>query len=82
MLLKWISRGDLLRVKGVGTQYSGLLEAAGVNSVADLSTRKPGYLHQTLKMVNAEKKLVRRVPPVRRIIAWVKYARDLPTLPS
>jgi predicted flap endonuclease-1-like 5' DNA nuclease len=77
VLLKWICRGDLLRVKGVGTQYSGLLESAGVNSVADLSTRNPSLLHQTLKIVNGEKRLVRRIPPVRTVQAWVNDAKTL-----
>jgi predicted flap endonuclease-1-like 5' DNA nuclease len=77
MLQKWICRGDLLRIRGVGTQYSGLLESAGVNSVADLSTRNPSFLHQTLKIVNREKQLVRRIPPARTIRAWVNDAKSL-----
>jgi predicted flap endonuclease-1-like 5' DNA nuclease len=79
MLLKWIAKADLLRVNGVGAQYSGLLEAAGVNSVEDLSARNPSYLHQTLKNVNREKKMVKRVPPHRTIQVWVNDARELLT---
>lgn len=77
MLLTWIYRADLLRVRGVGRQYSGLLESAGVNTVTNLSTRSPKLLHQTLKIVNREKNLVRRVPPVRTIQMWVNDARNL-----
>lgn len=77
MLLKWICRGDLLRIQGVGTQYSGLLESAGVGSVADLSTRNPSFLHQTLKIVNKEKNMVRRIPPARTIRTWVNDAKNL-----
>lgn len=77
VLLQWIARGDLLRVKGIGAQYSGLLEAAGVNSVADLSDRNPEYLHQTLQSINQEKKMVKRVPPNRTVQIWVNDAKDL-----
>ncbi len=77
VLLKWIAQGDLLRVKGIGAQYSGLLEAAGVNSVADLSDRNPEYLHQTLQSINHEKKMVKRVPPNRTVQIWVNDAKDL-----
>jgi predicted flap endonuclease-1-like 5' DNA nuclease len=77
LLLKWVSRGDLIQVRGVGTQYSGLLESAGVNSAADLSMRNPSFLHQTLKAVNKEKKLVKRIPPARTIRAWVNDAKTL-----
>jgi predicted flap endonuclease-1-like 5' DNA nuclease len=77
MMLKWIAKGDLLRIEGVGAQYSGLLEAAGVNSVTDLSSRNPGYLHQTLRNINKEKKMVKRVPPHRTVQIWVDEAKDL-----
>ncbi len=77
VLMKWLSRGDLLRIRGIGTQYSGLLEAAGVNSVADLSTRNAGFLRQTLKTINKDKKLVKRIPPARTIRDWVDDAKTL-----
>jgi predicted flap endonuclease-1-like 5' DNA nuclease len=77
MVLSWVHRGDLLRVRGVGKQYSGLLETAGVSSVTNLSTRKAHALWQTLKRVNSEKKLVRRVPPLKTIETWVSNAEEL-----
>lgn len=33
VILKWVSFADLFRVKGISTQYSELLEAAGVDTV-------------------------------------------------
>ena len=74
---KWVYRGDLLRVRGIGRQYSELLETAGVATVMDLSTRSPRYLWQTLKVVNREKKLVRRIPPRKTIEIWVHRAKTL-----
>lgn len=76
-LLKWIYRGDLSRVKGVGTKYAVLLESAGVNTVTELSARTPHYLAQTLRKVNREKNLVRRAPPQKTIEMWVNNAREL-----
>ena len=76
-LLKWIYRGDLSRVKGVGTKYAMLLESAGVNTVTELSARTPHYLAQTLRKVNREKNLVRRAPPQKTIEMWVNNAREL-----
>jgi predicted flap endonuclease-1-like 5' DNA nuclease len=77
VVLSWVNRGDLLRVRGVGGQYSGLLETAGVLSVRDLSTRTAINLWETLKRVNSEKKLVRRVPPLKTIETWVSNAARL-----
>lgn len=76
-VLKWVYRGDLLRVDGVGKKYSGLLESAGVNTITDLSMRNPSYLCQTLRIVNKEKNLVRRTPPSKTIEIWVKNAKNL-----
>jgi len=75
--LRWIRRGELLRVRGVGRQYSELLETAGVTSVTDLATRNPSVLRQSLKVVNREKNLVKRVPPPKTILMWVNDARNL-----
>lgn len=77
MVLSWVCRGDLLRVRGVGKQYSELLESAGVSSVADLATRNSRVLWHTLRGVNEAKRLVRRVPPRQTIEMWVYNAKKL-----
>ncbi|HPX97802.1 MAG TPA: DUF4332 domain-containing protein, partial [Thermotogota bacterium] len=40
LVLKWANHADLMRIKGVGGEYSELLEAAGVDTVPELATRK------------------------------------------
>ena len=77
MVVTWVHRGDLLRVKGVGRQYSELLESADVSSVTDLSKRNARVLWRTLRGVNREKRLVRRVPPCETIEMWVHNAKKL-----
>ena len=74
---KWVHRADLLRIKGIGRQYSELLETAGVKTVTNLSRREPYDLWQKLKTVNREKRLVRRIPPVKKIKTWVYKAKIL-----
>jgi predicted flap endonuclease-1-like 5' DNA nuclease len=76
-LLKWVYRADFFRIRGIGTQYSSLLESAGVNTVADLSRRNPKNLHASLKAINRKKNLVRRIPPYRTIQRWIKNAGNL-----
>jgi predicted flap endonuclease-1-like 5' DNA nuclease len=76
-MLRWVYRGDLLRVRGIGRQYSALLESAGVATASNLSTRNARFLWQTLRVVNKEKKLVRRVPPCKTIEVWVNKAKNL-----
>ena len=76
-LLKWVYRADFFRIRGIGTQYSALLESAGVNTVPNLSRRNPKNLHETLQAINRRKHLVRRIPPYRTIQRWIKSAQTL-----
>jgi predicted flap endonuclease-1-like 5' DNA nuclease len=46
LILKWVNRADLFRVKGIGEEYSDLLETAGVDSVVELAKRRSDSLHQ------------------------------------
>lgn len=77
-ILEWVNRADLMRIKGVGSEYSDLLEAAGVDTVKELATRRPDNLHAKLAEVNEAKSLVRRVPTQNEVEAWVAEAKTLP----
>ena len=77
-LLEWVNRADLFRVKGVGSEFSDLLEGAGVDTVRELAKRDPAKLYDTLVQVNMKKKLVRQVPSLKQVKAWVKQAKSLP----
>ncbi|MGI9378493.1 MAG: DUF4332 domain-containing protein [Methyloligellaceae bacterium] len=83
LILKWTNMADLLRVKGVGEEYSELLEVAGVDTVKELRKRKPENLHQAMTEANAKrkKKLVRQLPGLAQVEKWVKHAKELkPTM--
>jgi len=77
-ILEWVNHADLFRIKGVGEEYSDLLEEAGVDTVPELAQRNPENLYAKLQEVNAEKKLVRRVPPLASVQSWVEQAKQLP----
>ena len=78
-ILEWVNRADLMRVKGVGEEYSDLLEASGVDTVKELRTRKPANLHAKMLEVNTAKKrrLVRRPPALTEVERWVAHAKQL-----
>lgn len=78
LILKWANHADLFRVKGVGPQFAELLEASGVDTVKELGHRKPENLAAKMAEVNAEKKLVRRVPVVAEVQKMVDFAKELP----
>jgi predicted flap endonuclease-1-like 5' DNA nuclease len=78
LVLKWVNRADLFRITGLGEEYADLLEIAGVDTVPELAQRNPDNLHQKLAEVNAEKKLVRRLPGLKQVQDWVAQAKELP----
>lgn len=76
-ILKWVNRADLMRITGIGEQYSDLLEVAGVDTVLELARRNPDNLHEKLVEVNAEKRLVRRLPTRDMVANWIEQAKGL-----
>lgn len=78
LILKWANHADLARVKGIGGQYSELLEAAGVDTVPELAMRNTHNLYEKMLEVNEAKNLVRRPPSEKMIEDWVKQAKALP----
>src|SRR5262249_3546906 len=78
LILKWVNRADLFRIKGVAEQYSDLLGAAGVHTVLELAQRTAEHLQQKLAETNESKKLVRVVPSLNEVAAWIQEAQQLP----
>ncbi|MCC6616508.1 MAG: DUF4332 domain-containing protein [Anaerolineae bacterium] len=76
-VLGWVNMADLFRVRGVGEEYSNLLEAAGVDTVVELSKRVPANLHKKMTEVNSAKKLVRQLPSEKQVAGWVEQAKVL-----
>lgn len=76
-ILKFVNMADLYRVKGIGSEYSELLEAAGVDTVPELATRNCANLCAKMAEVNAAKKLVRALPAEKTVEGWIANAKEL-----
>ena len=79
LILKWVNMSDLFRVKGIGPEYSELLEKAGVDTVKELRHRVPEHLHAKLEEVNTStgQPLVRALPGLKAVQSWVEAAKLL-----
>ncbi len=77
LILEWVNLADLFRIKGVGEEYSDLLEEAGVDTVAELAKRNAQNLFEKINEVNKVKKLVRRPPALSMVESWVEQAKKL-----
>ena len=78
LILTWTNHADLMRIDGVGPQFSELLEAAGVDTVKEFRHRLPENLQPKLEEINAQKNLVGRVPSVKEVEKMVEQAKALP----
>jgi len=77
LLLKWVNMADLYRVKGIGSEYSELLERSGVDTVKELKNRKADNLLAKMIEVNEQKKLVRQAPGLKTVQKWIDEAKKL-----
>lgn len=82
LILEWVNRADLFRIKGIGEEYSDLLEAAGVDTVPELAQRNAENLHAKLVEVNETKELVRKLPAQSQVSDWIEQAKVLPRVVS
>lgn len=80
LILEWVNLADLFRIKGIGEEYSDLLEEAGVDTVPELAQRNPANLYETLVAINQQKKLVRKLPTQAQVSSWIEQAKALPRL--
>ncbi len=76
-LLKWANMADLMRISGIGEEYSELLEAAGVDTVKELATRKADNLAAKMAEVNDAKKLTRALPAASQVQKWIDQAMTM-----
>ncbi len=80
-LLKWANLADLMRISGIGPQFSELLEAAGVDTVKELRNRNAENLAAKMKVVQQEKRITRTAPGVSTVSRWVAQAKQMqPTI--
>jgi predicted flap endonuclease-1-like 5' DNA nuclease len=78
LILEWVNLADLMRIKGIGEEYSDLLEEVGVDTVKELRNRVPDNLYDALVVENQDKALVRRLPSRHQVNLWIAQAKILP----
>ena len=81
LLLNWANLADLMRISGIGPQYSELLEASGVDTVKELRHRNAENLASKMAEVNAEKKLAKSSPAASVVAKWIEDSKTIePTI--
>ena len=80
LILTWTNHRDLMRINGVGPQFSELLEAAGVDTVKEFRNRNAANLQAKLEEINAQKNLTNRVPSLKEVEKMIEQAKELPPM--
>ena len=76
-VLTWVNHADLFRIKGVGPQFSELLEASGVDTVKELRNRNAANLAAKMLEVNEAKHLCKRTPVEKEVQKYIDLAKAL-----
>ena len=78
LILEWVNLADLMRIDGVGSEYADLLEAAGVDSPAELAHRNAANLATTFQEIDAARPdWIRRLPSEATIAGWIEQAKAM-----
>lgn len=79
-ILAWVNRADLMRIKGIGSEYADLLEAAGVDTIRELRRRNPDRLLVVMTELNLRRRLIRRLPTNGMVTGWIEAAKGIEPL--
>ncbi|CAN5812391.1 MAG: DUF4332 domain-containing protein [Actinobacteria bacterium] len=71
VVLRWAQRADVMRVKGIGSEYALLLEMCGVSTIKDLRRRNATSLATKLVHLNGRKATVKRLPTESMVSGWI-----------
>lgn len=80
LILKWTNHADLFRIPGIASEFSELLEAAGVDTVKEFRNRNAENLHTKMQEINEAKKLVRRMPSLDQLTKMIEEAGKMATV--
>lgn len=77
-ILEWVNIVDLYRIDGVGSEFADLLEAAPVDTIAELAQRNAKNLAETFGELDMARNTVRRIPAEAEVQGWIDQAKALP----
>lgn len=76
-LLAWVHCADLMRIRGIGSEYADLLAKAGVETIRALRRRNAKSLTVRMVEVNDSARLVRRLPTEAMVATWIESSKEL-----
>ena len=81
-IMTFVSRADFMRIKGVGRQFSELLQNVDIHTVDQLAAASADDVNATMTKVNDVKHLTKVVPSVKQIQGFIDIAKGLDAVVS
>ena len=78
LLDKWAEHADLMRIGGVGPEYSEVLNEIGIDSVKEFAQRNPSNtLDRIMKLDKEKPDVFRRPPTLKMVEEWIEEAKKI-----
>ncbi len=78
LIEKWQDIADLMIIKGVGPEYSEVLNKVGIDSSRELAYRNPQKtLDKILEFDKKQPDVIRKIPKVEDITKWIEEAKSM-----
>ncbi|MGB0862120.1 MAG: DUF4332 domain-containing protein [Saprospiraceae bacterium] len=81
-IMTFVSRADFMRIKGVGRQFSELLQNVDIHTVDQLAAADATAINTAMTTVNDAKNLTKVVPSVKQIQGFIDVAKGLDAVVS
>lgn len=77
-ILRLVNRADLFRINSMKNGLADLLEATGINNIAELERHAPSKLHNAFIHLSDQRKLAYRIPSLNELEDIIAEAKQLP----
>ncbi|MFX0021933.1 MAG: DUF4332 domain-containing protein [Candidatus Hermodarchaeota archaeon] len=77
LLEKWQDQAELMELKGIGPEYSEVLNKVGIDSIRELAYRNPqNTLDMIMEFDKKQPDTIRKIPKVEDITNWISQSKE------
>jgi len=78
MIDKWQEHANLMRIDGIGPEFSDALNQIGIDSIKEFAKRTPQIILDKLKELDKSKpNVIRKIPTLADIKKWIAQAKKI-----
>ncbi|NVM45309.1 MAG: DUF4332 domain-containing protein [Candidatus Lokiarchaeota archaeon] len=78
MIDKWQEHANLMKIDGIGPEYSDALNQIGIDSVKELAKRAPqGTLDKIVEFDKSRPNVIRKIPKLEDVKSWIAQAKKM-----